>query len=283
MRMAREWRMGRRDFLLTTTIGSLALSFGVAPAAAEDRPTNHNMLVFGEHAVFFSHLPMFHGLNADGTGFSSPHRYQVILEAALTTEQSDSYVKDRRAHPDTRFYTLGPEAFVLSQLFTPEGAPRRTSFTATVFRGHLEADGKQVPGLKDVLVKIARVVHGRMFDPHGKKPAGLEYLLFGRGTERFLAHSIFTPPDFDHVLPVNLTGAELTDRDLEQDARIVVPNRSNVAAERLRQGQHVEAMLHIGATSPRKVQIDVGPQIYFEEGELLVPPNFDPTDEEKKQ
>ena len=37
-----------------------------------------------------------------------------------------------------------------------------------------------------------------------------------------------------------------------------------------------------GSAAPAKVQLDVGPQIYFEEGELLVPPTFDQTDEEKK-
>ena len=77
MSIARERRMGRRDFLLTTAIGSLALSFGVAPAAAEDEKNTHNMLVFGEQAIFLSHLPMFHGLGQDGTEFMSPHRYQV--------------------------------------------------------------------------------------------------------------------------------------------------------------------------------------------------------------
>jgi hypothetical protein len=284
MRAAREGLMGRRDFLLTTTIGSLALSLGVAPSAAEDRPATHNMLVFGERAVFLSHLPMFNRPNADGTAFLSPHRYQVILEAALTPEQLASYVKDQQAHPGTRFYTLGPEEFVLSHLFTPEGAPQRTSFTATIFRGHLEEPPpKPVPGLDNTVVKIARVVHGRMFHPGGSEPAALEYLLLGRGTERFLAHAIFKPPDFDHVLPANLIGVDLTDSDLNQSIRVVIPGRTNVAAQRLRQGQRVDAMLHVGSTPPRKVQVEAGPQIYFEEGELLVPPTFDPTPEEKKQ
>jgi hypothetical protein len=49
--------------------------------AAEDAPNTHNMLVFGEQAVFLSHLPMFGALNKTKTGFRSPHRYQVILEA----------------------------------------------------------------------------------------------------------------------------------------------------------------------------------------------------------
>jgi hypothetical protein len=53
-------------------------------------------------------------------------------------------------------------------------------------------------------------------------------------------------------------------------------------AERLRQGQRVEAMLRIGSAAPAKVQLDLGPQVYFEEGELLVPANFNQTAEEKK-
>jgi hypothetical protein len=282
MSIVPERRMRRRDFLLTTAIGSLALGLGVAPVAAEDHAATHNMLVFGEQAVFLSHLPMFDSLDDKGAMFMSPHRYQVILEAGLTAEQLNSYVKDRHAHPNTRFYTLEPELLVLSRLFTPAEAPRRTSFTADLFRGHLEHNGVRVSGLQKTNVKIARVVHGRQLDPRANKPASLEYLLFGRGKERFLAHAIFTPPDFDQVLPVNVSGEELTDHDLNQNLRVVITDKKNTAAERLRDGQRVEAMLHKGTASPKKVQLEVGPQIYFEEGELLVPPADKPTAEEKR-
>ena len=100
-------RMHRRDFLQTASIGGLALSLGARPAAADDGPHTHNMLMFGEQAVFFSHLPMFDGPSDDGTDFVSPHRYQVILEAALTRDQLDTYLKDRKAHPGVRLYTIG--------------------------------------------------------------------------------------------------------------------------------------------------------------------------------
>jgi hypothetical protein len=55
---------------------------------------------------------MFAALNETKTGFRSPHRYQVIVEAAFTKEGKelrDIYVKDRQAHPMTRIYTLNPE------------------------------------------------------------------------------------------------------------------------------------------------------------------------------
>lgn len=165
MSSARDWRIERRDFLRTTALAALALGVGAPPATAEDRPAGHAMLMFGEQTVFFSHLPMFGGLNAAETEFTPPHHYQVILQAALTPAQMASYVKDRQAHPATQFYTIGPEAFVLTRLFEPKAAPRLTEFTATVFRGHLEDKPERpVPGLVDAKIRIARVVHGRKFD-----------------------------------------------------------------------------------------------------------------------
>ncbi len=78
----------------------------------------------------------------------SPHRFQVILQAALTPQQMASYAKDRQANPGTQFYTIGPKQFVLTRLFEPKTAPRLKEFEATIFRGHLEPPpGVPVPGL----------------------------------------------------------------------------------------------------------------------------------------
>jgi hypothetical protein len=282
-----DWRVNRRDFLHTTALAALALGVATPSAAAEHdpatRPATHNMLMVGEQTVFFSHLPMFGSLSADGTKFLTPHRFQVILQAAFTPEQMASYVKDRQANPGTQFYTIGPEKFLLRSVFEPKTRPELTEFMADVFNGHLEHDDNHlVPGLEGAKIKIARVVHGREFDPRASKPTTLEYLLFGRGPERFLAHAIFAPPDFDHVLVVKSVSANLTDSDLEHDVRVLIPGRSNTAKDRLREGQRVEAMLQIGSAAPSKVQLEVGRRIYFVERELLMPPVDDPTDEEKK-
>jgi hypothetical protein len=282
----------RRAFVTSGAAAALAFSVGVSRSAdveaAEDAPNTHNMLVFGEQAVFLSHLPMFDALNKTKTDFRSPHRYQVILEASFTKEGKDLrdlYVKDRQAHPTTRIDTLNPDTFVLSRLFTPAKTPQLRSFTAPVFRGHLEQGGVPVPGLEQIVVEVVRVVHGRKFDPRVKNPGTLEYLLVGKGPERFLAHAIFAPPNFDQVLSVRSAGRELTDADLSEDVRVSVPNRKNVAAERLREGQKVQAMLRVGSAkgkTPSAIQLEAGPQLYFEEGELGVPPTFDPTPEEEK-
>lgn len=283
MSIAGDWRISRRDFLHTTASAAVSLGVVATPAAAEDGPNVHNMLMFGEQTVFFSHLPMFDSVNQAGTAYTSPHRFQVILQAAFTPEQMASYAKDRQANPGTQFYTINPQELVLTRLFEPATAPKMSEFTATVFNGHLERKPThRVQGLERTKIKIGRVVHGGQFDPRASKPAALEYLLFGRGPERFLAHAISAPPDFDQVLVLESVSSDLTDRDLEQDVRVVIPDRKNTAKERLREGQRVDGMLRIGSAAPTKVQVEVGRRIYFEEGELLVPPDFDPTDEEKR-
>ena len=110
--------IGRRQFVTELALGALVAasvpSSGAATTQMEDPPNTHNMLVVGERTVFLSHLPMFGGLNKNKAAFVSPHRYQVIVEAAFTTQGKDVtglYRKDRQAHPDTRIYTLGPEPF----------------------------------------------------------------------------------------------------------------------------------------------------------------------------
>jgi hypothetical protein len=283
----------RRQFMkqagcAACALGAASLPRGMSAAPAEDEPNTHNMLVVGEQAIFLSHLPMFEGLNGPKTAFRSAHRYQVILEARFTRDGkdvSDLYLKDRLAHPATRIYTLMPSEFVLSRLFTPAGSPQLAEFTAEVTRGHLERPGhKTIAGLESALVTVTRVVHGHEFDPGVPKPAALEYLLFGKGSELFLAHAIAAPPDFDHVLAVTLEGVSLEADDLARGVRVAVTDRRNASAERLRERQRVAATLRIGdAAAGQPVQLVAGREFYFEEGELMVPPTFDPTAEEKKK
>ena len=67
------------------------------------------MLVVGKESAFLSHLPMFDALNSKKTDFTSPHRYQVILEARFIREGKDVteiYTKDRESNVGTKMYTL---------------------------------------------------------------------------------------------------------------------------------------------------------------------------------
>lgn len=235
-----------------------------------DKPDVHGMLVVGEETVFLSHLPMF----------DHPHHdYQVILQVSFAQPSGDPqavYVNDRRAHPETRIYTLVPERFVLHELVStdPERPPRR-SFRATVFRGHFERGGTSI--LENVEVNVERVVHFRRFEP-------LAYLLFGDGEEHFLAHLITKPPDFDQVLSVQVTGHQFSPEALARGVRVTTPDRVNSLANRLRENERVAAHAHLDGPDRHEmveIQVDVGREFYFEEGELRSPPIFSPTPEEE--
>ena len=255
----------------------------------EDPPHTHNMLVVGKESAFLSHLPMFEALNGEKPDYTSPHRYQVILEARFIREGkdlTDIYTKDREISVGTKMYTIKPvPKFVLPRLFTPSTrSPALSSFRATVFRGHLERGGNKIDGLKDVVVDVKRVVHARKFEPSEDKPEKLQYFLFGRGDELFLAHLITKPPDFDQILSVKISDPQFTDEELNRGVSVIFQDRNNTAAQRIKENERAQAQSHVtGAHQFLDLQVQAGTEYYFEEGELAIPPLFEEqTAEEKK-
>src|SRR5580765_511743 len=172
-------------------------------ATHQDPPAGHGMLVVGLDTMFFYHLPMF----------MSPHHYQVVLEGTLSQQGSDAYKEDRKAHEKTRVYTLAPVPFVLPELFPP--ALKRRSIRGDLFRGHFERP-PEVPAQPvqigdGVDVDIVNVVFAQRLLPLQPSLDQLEYVLFGKGNELFLAHVITKKGDFDQVLSVDITGHQFDD------------------------------------------------------------------------
>jgi hypothetical protein len=135
------------------------------------------------------------------------------------------------------------------------------------------------PILNNISADISRVIHSEL----KSRPKGirLEYLLFGKGNEVFLAHLLTRAPDFDQILAVRLEGVQLTDEQLGTALTVTLPKKANKATERLKAAQQVEGVIKSGTREPaRKVTIDVVRELYFEEGELRLPADFDPTPEE---
>jgi hypothetical protein len=285
--------MSRRSFLKAggaAAFGMSALSTNLrafAALAAEDPKATHNMMVVGEKTIFLSHLPMFGSSDPRKSDFS-PHRFQVILEATFVRNGKDVgeiYATDRREHRDTRMYTLQPQPFVLRRLTPADpGTMAPPSFRATVFRDHLERVNppQVIEGLADVDVKVSNVIHFREFDPAGKKQAQLEYLLFGKGDELFLAHFITRPPDFDQIVSVKVTDHAFTDDELSRGVRITIPGRQNAPSSRIKEGQEAKGETPGAGGAKQSLTLEAGTEFYFEEGELRMPPSFDVTEEERK-
>jgi len=265
--------LSRRAWL----VRGLALAAG-APLA-EESPAVHNWMLVGDQAAYLSHLPMFERLDAAGTEYLTPHRFQVILQASfgpLGSDASSVYFADRQKNPSVRMFSVSPsKPFVLPEVAAPFPL---TTFRGTVFRGHLERGGQPIAGLQGVAVNIRRVVYFHKFDPAATAPAALEYLFFGSGTELFLVHSIIKPPDFDQIVSVKVSGSELSSGELGSAIRISIPLKKSSSATRLGEGEKASAELSDG----RKLVVQAVREFYFEEGELMMPATFKDTPEERK-
>jgi len=222
---------------------------------------------------------MFDHLSKAGTDYITPHRFQVILQASFEsggTHVTNLYFAERRSHPTTKMFTVSPmKPFVLPQLSATQPL---ASFKGTIFRGHLERGGQPIAGMENVTVRVEKVIHFHKFDPKAQAPEALEYFLFGRGKELYLAHSIVKPPEFDQILSVEVTGVDPTDEQLSSTILIRIPDRKNAPSDRIKEDQQVTAELPGGA----KLAIRALREFYFEEGELQMPATFDPTPEESK-
>ena len=279
----------RREFLKTTAnaiagIGCLSLTSKAQPLminpAPEDAPNTHNMMLVGTKTAFLSHLPMF--VDKVGPEFDSPHRFQVILEATFTDGDrnlTEVYFKDRMKNAAVKMYTLNPGKFVLSHV-DPKGSALKKFRGNALIRGHLERGGTSF--IRDFDVNVVNVVHFREFDPNAVKPSKLEYLLFGKGSELFLAHLITKPNDFDQIISIKTPGQTFTDEDLAKGMRLEFSNHGNTSKERLKENVKAVGSLHIPGGAPQTVPVETVREFYFEEGELFVPPNFNATSEEKK-
>jgi len=231
-------------------------------SAAKDKPAGHGMVVVGTGTLFMSHLPMF----------MSPHDYQVIIEGTLSSDGADpqrSYREDRTRHPEATIYTFNPAPFVLTDLFPP--AAKRTQFRGDLFRGHFEAPDEfpAPPALLagGVQVAVTNVVYAQKLTPHLSRPATLEYLLFGKGEELFLAHLISAPPDFDQIVSTKVSGRQLTADELRGGVRVQVNGTTSAPAQRLKAGKAVSASATV---SGKKVTLQVEPraELYFMAREL---------------
>ena len=294
MSREQETIIGRREFLRNSLATGAAMGcfsdlfkhagdVAAQKLNSESRPTTHNMLVVGSQTTFLSHLPMF-----SFPGFDSPHNYQVILEATFTDKDRDltrTYFDDRKKNSTEKMYTLNPAAFVLPQV-DPKGLALKKFQGNAVFRGHLERGGESfigdINGKSPFDVNVVNVIHFHKFDTTIKSRK-LEYILFGKGQETFLAHLITAPPDFDQIISVKISGQSFTDDQLGRGMKVIIfPERANSAKKRLMENRSVGNRPVSGRlASGTNLRIEVLREFYFEEGELRTPPEFAPTPAEK--
>lgn len=228
----------------------------------------HGQLVFGQETIYFSHLPMFMFDEAQ-----HPHNFQVILEVKLSKPGSDPlalYLRDRR-QTGQKLYTFFPDTFSMSNLATPDTEHARVrQLDGDLYHNHFERKGRRrlVTG---VTAAIEKVVYFQQFQRNAEPLPQLEYLLFGRGDEHFLAHVITRPPDFDQVLSVTLDSHPFSKQELRDGIHVTFPGRENAIPQSLREGERVIGRVHLNgdcAPETQELELAVGTEFYFESDEL---------------
>ena len=176
----------------------------------------HGMLLFGSGPIYLSHLPMFH----------APHDHQLILEVEFlgAGNPGAKYVADR-AQSGESVYTWVPKPFVLTDLMNASVAA--PEMQGTIVRGHFERGGTPITG-GDVRCVVKKVVHAHPISAAGRRDTTLQYVVFGSPGAAFAAHLISGPPDFDHVISVDLSPAQTL------PVTAVVEGRGNDSEQRLR-------------------------------------------------
>lgn len=144
----------------------------------------HGMLFFGQGDTFYiSHLPMFH----------RPHDYQAIVEVRLKPEAKAKYQAELKRKGG--YFTFAPdETFVL-----PEVVVEKQPIKGTLVQGHFERGGSELLGTE---LELVRVVFYKKISETDKKPVKEKYIIFGNGTEYFMAHEVFQRPNVDEIIPL---------------------------------------------------------------------------------
>ena len=242
------------------------------PEVSHDNPDpnatfgTHGMLLFGEETLYLSHLPMF----------MSPHNFQVILAVTLN-DQAAGRLHDFRAHFGRNdLYTFKLNKFHITDLISRDpGKPALTSFGGSLFRFHFERGGESIS--EQVKVHVTEVLYFQEIGAASPKGSELAYLLFGRGQAKFLVHRITEPPDFDHVVSVNVPGhAFMADKThgftQSYTLRAIgrpIPGRPNRPSDPTKPARTTAAPGHAaGAHEVFDLEVEAVAEIYLEEGEL---------------
>ena len=176
------------------------------------------MVVFGDG--FFSHLPMFH----------EPHDYQILLDVKLEHPQ---IAEDSNFGQE--LHTFVPKKFALGDLLNG----KLKQLEGTLYQGNFEQGGR--PILEDVQVEVEHIMRSEHLQSDSQGPADLQYWLCGKPEDTYLVHRIQGDSGFDQILKVDCQGLQVSPQELAEGVLIQVPGRPNSLANRLRQGESVQA------------------------------------------
>ena len=158
-----------------------ALLFAVAAPlkAMEHAVGTHGMVLMkaADHLIA-SHMPLHHSM----------HGQQIIVELSVDSQYEPAL---NALLDNSQLVSLLPETFDLHHLAQGE----LIRFSADVFDGHFERDGKKL--LSDAAFEVKQVLLSSSIRPVGN---GSYYLLELSGSESLLVHRIGELPSYDQII-----------------------------------------------------------------------------------
>jgi hypothetical protein len=213
----------------------------------------HGQVLLGDDLLY--HLPMY---MTDPAGY--PHNFQVILRVEMPADALETVRADQRAHPDA-LYTAKPPEFAQLQLLSYPGHPHLARFdSVAIVRHHFERSTPPPVEIARTPMAIREVVHFRQLAPGREAPGELAYILVGSGEERYMAHLLSAPPDFDQLLKVRVDG---TVGEATGPIYVTLGPRSNKVDDRLGVGEAVRC-----SGGDQALRFKVQAEVYCEAGEL---------------
>jgi len=170
----------------------LILLMGFQSTALSQNKAEHGMFALGSKSTYLVHMPMLH----------KPHNFQLILEVHLSCQkiqvvlcqEMQKYIELSKTN---QLITLLPEPLDTDSFFND----KVTSFTADLFQGHFEKQGKKLGKVKVNVLKtiwkqqISIITNSASFFD--------EYVIFGKSGEYFTTHIIKNNSHFDYVALVD--------------------------------------------------------------------------------
>ncbi len=168
-------------------------------------PERHAFCLVGEKTLFLCHQIMTH---------MEPHCYEFILEVSIPESLKKKILKYRKKTGKTIYFgnqeggefTLpsivsGNRKEFTADLWThvPNSAPPNPKKLPMPPWGGLWDKPVIDPWISDVPVDILRIVHFRHLNRNESSRRFEEYILFGRGKEAHILHSVIWQPEYDHV------------------------------------------------------------------------------------
>jgi hypothetical protein len=172
----------------------------------KNEPERHASLLVGDKTLFLCHQIMTH---------METHCYELILEISIPEPIKKKILEDRTKNGNSHYFgNQEKNKFTLPSIVSGS----RKEFVADVWTSVPDSDPPDPlpqppwgglwrkptidPWLCDITVSILRIVHYRHLNENSRRFEA--YVLFGRGDEAHILHSVIWQPEYDHVASLKI-------------------------------------------------------------------------------